>query len=268
MKDALVSIIMPAYNAERYIGEAIGSVLAQTHTNWELLVVNDGSTDGTRVVIERFDDPRIRVFHKPNGGIGSARNMALPHVRGAFLCGLDSDDVFPPRSLEARLQVFAEHPGTDIVDGRVVFMDATLTKTLRVFTPTYTGEPFRELVRLSGDCYMGFSWMIRWPPERSIRFPEDLSHGEDLVFCMEYAPGKTYRYTQDTVLIYRRTGHSSMADLDGLERSYQRMEGWLREQGLASPFELARFRWRRKRIMAGSFWHAGRPWSSVRALLR
>ena len=268
MKDDLVSILMPAYNAEEYVGEAIDSVLAQTHHNWELLVVNDGSTDGTRTVIERFDDPRIRRFNKPNGGIASARNAALPHVRGRFLCGLDADDVLPARSLASRLEVFAEHPDTDIVDGRVVFTDAKLRKTLRIYTPTFDGDPFPELLSLSGRCYMGFSWMMRWPTDRPIRFDENLSHGEDLVFCMEYSPGKRYRFTSETVLTYRRTGHSSMSDLDGLERSYRKMERWLRAKGIAGPTELRHFRLRRKRIMIGSYWHSKRPWSAFRALFR
>lgn len=99
----LVSVIMPAYNAEEFIAEAITSVLSQTHGELELLVVNDGSTDGTEAVVRSFNDPRIRYFQKENGGIGSARNMALDHMRGDFLCFCDADDTIPARSVEARL---------------------------------------------------------------------------------------------------------------------------------------------------------------------
>ena len=264
----LVSVIMPAYNAERYIAEAISSVLAQRYTNWELLVVNDGSTDGTVAIMESFKDPRIRLFHKANGGIGSARNLALRHVRGAFICGLDSDDVMPPESIASRIAVFQAHPEADIVDGQVVITDATLKRVLRVFVPSYTGDPFPELVRLSGKCFMGFSWLIRWSPEMTLRFREDITHGEDLVFYFMYSPGKAYRFTTEPVLIYRRTGHSSMSDLDGLERSYRKMERLLREQGVATGDELRYFRRRRKRIMAGSFWHARRPFKAMLAVLQ
>lgn len=263
----LVSVIMPAYNAERYIGESISSVLAQTYSNWELLVVNDGSTDGTAAIVEGFKDHRIRLFHKANGGIGSARNLALRHVRGTFICGLDSDDVMPPRSIASRVQVFQAHPDTDIVDGQVVFTDATLKKTLRVYNPSFEGDPFHEVVRLTGTCFMGFSWLIRWGPQETTTFREDISHGEDLVFYLHYSPGKRYRYTSEPVLIYRRTGTSSMSDLDGLERSYRKMERLLREQGVATKEELRYFHWRRKRIMAGSYWHAKRPFSAIRAYL-
>lgn len=265
-KERLVSILMPAYNAERYIEAAIRSVLSQTYTNWELVVVNDGSTDRTQALIEQFDDPRIRLFQQANGGIGSARNKGLQHVRGHFLCGLDADDVLPEGSLAARIAVFDEYPDTDIVDGQVIFTDASLKKTLRTYIPSFEGEPFNEIVRLSGRCFMGFSWLIRWGYDGTPSFREDISHGEDLVFYLHFSPGKYYRFTNESVLIYRRTGSSSMADLDGLERSYRKMERLLREQGVASREEMNYFHWRRKRIMAGSYWHAGRPFCAIRAL--
>jgi glycosyltransferase involved in cell wall biosynthesis len=154
----LVSIIMPAFNAERFIGEAIISVLAQTYDNWELLIVNDGSTDATSAVIASFTDPRIRVFHQINKGIGSARNLGLDHVRGSLLCGLDSDDMLPSDSLECRVSVFEAEPHTDIVDGRVLFMDGELKNTVQVFVPDFEGDPFADLIAFTGKSFMGFSW--------------------------------------------------------------------------------------------------------------
>jgi glycosyltransferase involved in cell wall biosynthesis len=74
----LVTVMMPAYNAAGFIGEAIDSVLAQSYANWELIVVNDGSTDATAGIVARYDDPRIRLITQPNGGESSARN----NVRG------------------------------------------------------------------------------------------------------------------------------------------------------------------------------------------
>lgn len=257
--DPLISIIMPAYNAGRHIGQAIDSVLAQTYANWELIIVNDGSTDDTARVIERYTDPRIHVFHKVNGGIGSARNVALEHVSGDFLCGLDSDDVLPQDSLRVRMQVFEQDPQADIVDGRVDFMDTDLRNTLRLYVPDFEGEPFHELVKLSSKCFMGFSWMIRWHADEHLRFQEDISHGEDLVFYLHYSPGRRYRCTSEPVLLYRRTGHSTMSDVDGLERSYKRIGELLAEQGIADRTELQNFRRLRQRIMAGTYWHARKP---------
>ncbi len=265
--EPLVSVVMPAFNAEKYIAEAIRSVIAQTHTNWELLVVDDGSTDGTSAIMESFHDPRIRIFHKKNGGIGSARNLALEHARGGFMCGLDADDVFPPESLAARLAVFGSDPDTDMVDGTVLFMDATLTKTQRVFSPSFEGEPFHELVALSASCFMGFSWMVRWHEHMTLRFAEHLSHGEDLCFYLAYCPGRRYRYTKAVVLNYRRTGATTMANLEGLARSYARIYLWLCEQEKANTRELAAFRKRTRSIMVKSFLRAGEPLNALHTLM-
>ncbi len=262
----LVSIIMPAFNAERFIGEAIISVLAQTYDNWELLIVDDGSRDDTAAVIAAFTDPRIRVFHQENKGIGSARNLALDHTRGSLLCGLDSDDMLPSDSLECRVKVFEEEPRTDIVDGRVLFMDGELKNTVQVFVPDYEGDPFPDLISFAGKSFMGFSWMVRWGPGYKERFPVDQTHGEDLLFYMQYANGKYYKAVDRTVLIYRRTGHSTMNNLRGLERSYIKIGMWLAASKRATTAELRSFLWKRKRIMVGSYWKAGQPLLALRAL--
>lgn len=263
----LVSIVMPAYNAERYIGQAIRSVIAQSHTNWELLVVNDGSTDKTADVIAQFNDARIHVYHQPNCGIGNARNTALEHAHGEFMCGIDADDVLPPESLAARLAVFEKEPEVDIVDGAVVFMDGPLEKVLRIFQPNFRGEPFHELVSLTGSCFMGFSWLIRWNAGMPYRFVEHMTHGEDLCFYLAYSPGKRYSFTTSPVLIYRRTGSTTMTNLHGLARSYVRIHRWLEEQGTASAREIQRFRHLTRWIMIKSFLRSGHPVEAVRTML-
>ncbi len=99
MEPGLVSVMMPAYNAERYIRPAMESLLAQTYSRWELIVVNDGSKDATAAIARSFDDPRIRVIDQPNGGEASARNTALRTMRGEFVAFLDADDAYLPEHL-------------------------------------------------------------------------------------------------------------------------------------------------------------------------
>lgn len=254
----LVSIVMPAYNAEQFIGEAISSVLGQDHGQWELLVVNDGSTDGTAALLERYTDPRIRVFHQENKGIGGARNRGLKEARGHYLCFLDADDLMPVRSLSARLEVMRLHPDTDVVDGCTETMNATLSVRLATYRPDFEGDPFLEMISLSGRCFFGNTWLMRWVPGDPRRFPERLSHGEDLMFYLQMGPGHRYRYTTETVLIYRRTGHSTMSDLDGLERSYATISAWLRSQRRHVPLHSwLLFEVRSRRMMAGAFWKGG-----------
>ncbi len=109
-QQGLVSIMMPAFNAEQYIAQAIDSVLAQTYQNWELIIVNDGSSDRTPTILAEYTDPRIRVIHQSNGGEAIARNTALRHMRGEFVAYLDADDAFLEHHLELGIAYLAAHP--------------------------------------------------------------------------------------------------------------------------------------------------------------
>lgn len=95
-----VSIIIPAYNVENYIGEAIQSVLKQTYQDFELLVVNDGSTDRTLDVIDTYTDRRIRVINQVNSGVSVARNVGIDNATGEYIAFLDGDDRYEPTFLE------------------------------------------------------------------------------------------------------------------------------------------------------------------------
>lgn len=106
MTDDLVSIIMPAYNAEKYIAEAIESVLKQTYTNWELIIVNDCSTDATEQFAKKYQeqDERIKLRSLPeNKGVANARNIAIQNAVGRYIAFLDSDDIWLPEKLEKQL---------------------------------------------------------------------------------------------------------------------------------------------------------------------
>lgn len=100
----LVSIIMPSYNTGRFIAESIQSVLAQTYTNWELLIVDDSSTDDTDVVVAQFSNSRIRYLkNEKNSGAAVSRNWALREAKGRWIAFLDSDDLWHPEKLEKQL---------------------------------------------------------------------------------------------------------------------------------------------------------------------
>lgn len=95
-----VSILMSAYNAEDFIGDAVSSILEQTLQDWELLIMDDGSTDGTYAILKRFDDPRIKVFSQENSGKASAINALLDRAQGKYVTIQDADDASPPERLD------------------------------------------------------------------------------------------------------------------------------------------------------------------------
>lgn len=122
----LVSVIMPAYNAEKYIEEAIRSVLSQTYTNWKLLILDDGSTDRTAELAERFAnaDTRIRLLRNPqNMGVAQTRNRGFDMANGDWAALLDSDDVWHSDKLEKQLAT-AERSGADMIYCSYSMMDA------------------------------------------------------------------------------------------------------------------------------------------------
>ncbi len=112
----LVSIIMPAYNAQAYLALAVKSVLEQNYSHLELLVVDDGSTDGT-AQHPILQDPRIRVLHQENAGPAAARNLGLAHARGELIAFIDADDLWLPGKLTAQVAYLQVHPDTQIVFG-------------------------------------------------------------------------------------------------------------------------------------------------------
>jgi glycosyltransferase involved in cell wall biosynthesis len=111
-----VSVVIPAFNAERYLGDAIESVLSQTCPATELLVVDDGSTDGTAAVAGGFGSP-VRCVSQAHGGIGGAVNRGVELARGELLASLDADDVWLPDKLSLQLEALTRRPELDLVFG-------------------------------------------------------------------------------------------------------------------------------------------------------
>ena len=112
----LVSVIMPAYNTDKYIGDSIQSVLCQTYNNWELLVVDDGSTDNTAAIIESFaaKDSRVKYIFQQNGRQAKARNTGIARSKGTLLAFLDSDDLWMPNKIEQQM-IALSATGADVI---------------------------------------------------------------------------------------------------------------------------------------------------------
>jgi len=107
---AHVSVIMPVYNAEKWLMQSVNSILGQTLTNWELIIVNDGSTDGSAELLSTFTDSRIRVLHQSNAGVSAALNKALEYCSGPYIARLDADDVSLPERLQKEVDFLSCNP--------------------------------------------------------------------------------------------------------------------------------------------------------------
>src|SRR3989338_2869812 len=110
----LVSVIIPTYNYGHVVCEAVESVLHQTYTNLEVIVVDDGSQDDTRQRVEKYRD-RIRYVYQPNKGLSAARNTGIKEAKGDYIAILDSDDIWLPTKIEEQMKVFAQYPEVGLI---------------------------------------------------------------------------------------------------------------------------------------------------------
>ena len=117
MTKPLVSIIMPAFNAQKYITESILSVVSQTYSEWELIVIDDGSTDGTAAIVKSFaeKDSRISYLFQNRGRQGKARNLGIKNSNGEYIAFLDADDTWLPKKLTIQTEILKDRPDIDLV---------------------------------------------------------------------------------------------------------------------------------------------------------
>ncbi|WHZ21020.1 MAG: hypothetical protein OJF47_000132 [Nitrospira sp.] len=117
-----VSIVIPTYNCEGFLGQAIDSALGQTYRDFELIVVDDGSTDGTRSLVAGYGDA-VRYLYQPNQGVSAARNLALSQAGGEFIAYLDADDLWGPEKLVRQVEYLESHPTCGFVHTEIAVID-------------------------------------------------------------------------------------------------------------------------------------------------
>jgi len=211
--EPFVSVIMPAYNSEEYIAAAIESVLIQNYRNFELVIINDGSTDNTEAIIAGFKNDRIKYFRQENRGLAGAHNAGIKQSQGEFVIKLDSDDMMTPDFICRHLHEFEKHPEADLVYCNDCLIDEN-GKTIRVIeSPEYTNRkllirdlfrcgypivPFRTCIRKSVFDKIGF-------------FDESLSVGEDYDMIRRFVQhGLKVHHLQDALYL-RRMGFNSLS---------------------------------------------------------
>ena len=181
---------MPVYKAEKYLDKCIGSILAQTYSTWELILVDDGSPDRSGEICDAYalQDIRIKVIHTPNGGPSSARNTGIDHARGEFLMFVDSDDWVSPEYIQNLLPVDGEDMVNcgfvDLVDGKQI---ESSRSEAHITDHAQWRENFRESFSkspLMGPC--GNSYRREIIEKYHIRFHTDIDISEDELFNLEY----------------------------------------------------------------------------------
>jgi glycosyltransferase involved in cell wall biosynthesis len=204
----LVSIVMPAFNGEIFIRQAIDSVLSQTYSNWELIVVDDGSTDRTAEILRGYgDDARIRSIYQENKGQAAALNHGLDLARGEFATTLDTDDWYTPESLLDRVNYLNQHPEFGTVYGDGIYCDVD-GNPLKRFSEYRVGD-------VTGDVYdtlvaapffgTGANVMIRREliEKFQLRYDEMVFWCQDLDFYIRLAENCSFGIVPSTIVWYR-----------------------------------------------------------------
>ncbi len=212
--DPVVSVVMPVYNDQDHLERAVNSVLAQTFDRWELLIVDDGSTDQSVAIAHAFAarDPRIRVIEADHGGAAHARNIGTKHARGEWIAVLDSDDYAHECRLERQLAFAGAHPTAGLVGSYASRVSAAGRPLgIRRGGPE-TIEEYRR-ARDAGEVIyiIHSSWLVRRDLMEQVGgYPEDHLLGEDLALMTVRLAPVTDMIVDPQPLVYREINPNSL----------------------------------------------------------
>lgn len=176
------SVIVPVYNVVDYIHETLSGIEGQHWDDYEIIVVDDGSTDGTTALLDRLDNPRLTVLHQRNGGVSRARNTAINVAKGVYVALLDGDDVWLPNHLSHAAHFFRTHPDAAWYTSHYVKSLSPEQDQQNIHSTEHPSFQLGRYFPAWSRCIHTSSTIIRRDaiPEGGL-FPEDIRYGEDLV---------------------------------------------------------------------------------------
>ena len=266
----LVSIIVPAYQAEPFLEETLQSVLDQTYSNWELIVVNDGSKDRTGELARKFDelDERVMYNYQENAGVSAARNRGVDLSKGEYLAFLDADDVWTKDFLSDKVAVLDQNPTWGMVNANARPIDVDSKEIDKVYLG-HQGDVVRSVLTFKDS-------RVTFPSNVLLRrsvfmevggFNPRLSNVADKMLYLDVGDVSPVGYLDKIHLLYREHPNSMHMNMALMERDYMSFLSVVKEKGLLKKYPQTHFPARVYKICAGAFLQTGNYPKFLRYLL-
>ncbi|NET38055.1 MAG: glycosyltransferase [Cyanothece sp. SIO1E1] len=214
---SMISIILPVFNGEKTIQETIASVLDQTYSDFELIIINDGSNDSTLEVLANISDPRVKVFSYPNAGVAASRNRGLVQAGGEFIAFLDADDLWKPDKLEAQLKALEANPKAGVAYSWSDFID----ESNRFLHPgrrlCLEGDVYADILALNFLEHGSNPLVRREAFEQVGSFEESLPPSDDWDMWIRLAAEYEFALVQSSQILYRVSANSQSSNAAKLE---------------------------------------------------
>lgn len=216
------SIIIPVYNVSAFLEDCLNSIIQQTYNNFEIICINDGSTDNSLEILEKFaqKDKRIKIFTQKNQGVSVARNLGLDKAKGEYILFCDADDIFKSNlCFEVAAKIEQTHDDV-IAYGHENYIDNILDEVCySSITKLLKKETLKEWLNLQVFVWEK-AFKRSFIEEKNIRFPVGIKNAEDLVFCLRvYFSGAKYSLIEKALYEYQkeRNGKSTFTNPDGIK---------------------------------------------------
>jgi glycosyltransferase involved in cell wall biosynthesis len=258
----LISIIIPCYNAEKYIADTIQSVINQTYSNWELIIVNDGSTDNSKLIIEGFlnDYPNIKLINKQNTGVSDSRNIGMSEAQGEFIALLDADDIWEIGNLSTKIDAIERLPDVDWVFSDAFDADENM-QIIKVANQGTDNEILNSILLWEGEVvpYPCSNIVFRKKCfDQGIKFDPLFSTAADQDFTLQLAKNHNAYYIKQPLWRYRIHNNNMSKNVSLMEKDHIGVYQKAKQNGLfkSKPFERKCFS-NLYLIIAGSWWKNG-----------
>ncbi|MBL4592446.1 MAG: glycosyltransferase [Flavobacteriales bacterium] len=218
----LVSVIIPLYNTERYIKETVVSVLNQTYKNLELIIIDDGSTDNSYQIVSELSngDDRVHIIQQQNMGVSVARNKGIEIAKGDYIFFLDSDDVWLPKNIELKVEIFKNFNTVDWLFGSIGMIDKN-SNTLNSIIKGSDRNILNSLLEWNGDVITTPSSIcVKKECLSNITFDQNLSTAADQDFAIQLAATYIGKYMNEPIVLYRVLPDSMSRNIELMEKDH------------------------------------------------